>query len=224
MNIAITKTITLLTLIFICGLNACSSETYETVEIVEVNSSYSGPQSRLVIGKFANKSPYLNGIFSDGSDKLGNQAKEILKTNLIKTKRYELLERDNLDILAEEAKRSGITQQIAGASVIVTGAVTDFGRKTVGSKVFFGLFGRSKSQIAYSKVTINVIDVKTGKSLYAVQGAGEYKLKSSEILGSGSRAGYDATLNGKVLNLSIVDAINKLVAGEQAKEWDPKNK
>ena len=34
-------------------------------------------------------------------------------------------------------------------------------------------------------------------------------------------AGYDSTLNGKVLNLSITDAVNKLVTGVERRDWDP---
>jgi len=202
----------LIVLLLLIFLTACTSESHRTVEIVEVSSDYNGPKSKLVIGKLANKSPYLNGIFSDGSDRLGNQAKQILKSNLIKTKRFDLLDRDNLEIIEAEAKRSGSTQNIDGATIVLSGAVTDFGRKVVGSKIFFGLFGRSKSQVAYAKISLNVIDVTTAKSLYSVQGAGEYQLTSTEVLGTGSRAGYDSTLNGKVLNLAIVDCINKLVA------------
>jgi curli biogenesis system outer membrane secretion channel CsgG len=191
----------------------CGTESHRTVEDIEVtvNNNYKGKRAMVAIGKFANKSPYLNGIFSNNQDKLGNQAKEILKSQLILTNRFDLLDRDNLENLAVEAKLSGDKQNVLGAKYIFTGAVTDFARKTSGGKIAFGILGRTKHQVAYAKVTINVIEVKTSRSIYSVLGAGEFQLSTTKVLGTGSSAGYDATLNGKVLNLAIVNAINKLV-------------
>ena len=51
----------------------------------------------------------------------------------------------------------------------------------------------------------------TGEVVYSAQGAGEYELSNREVLGFGSTAGYDSTLNGKVLSLAIREAVNKLV-------------
>jgi curli biogenesis system outer membrane secretion channel CsgG len=75
--------------------------------------------------------------------------------------------------------------------------------------------------MAYSKVSLNVVDVKTSAVVYSVQGAGEFDLSNREVLGFGTEAGYDSTLNGKVLNLSITDAVNKLVQGLEAGAWGP---
>jgi curli biogenesis system outer membrane secretion channel CsgG len=61
--------------------------------------------------------------------------------------------------------------------------------------------------------------VHTSKIIYAIQGAGEYALSNREVLGFGGTASYDATLTGKVLNLAIMDAVNKLVAGLERGEW-----
>jgi len=216
-----------LLLLVLLVTSSCNKESHKMVTPVEIslNDSYTGPKELLAIGKFENKSSYMNGIFSDGKNRMGTQAKAILKTNLFNTNRFAVLDRDNLKELSDESNRSGEKQKLAGAQVIVSGTVTDFGRKTVGSGVFFGLFGRSKTQVAYSKVTVYVVDVHSSQILYSVQGAGEYQLKSSEILGTGSRAGYDSTLNGKVLNLAIVEAINNLIKGLEAGKWSPsKNK
>ena len=63
--------------------------------------------------------------------------------------------------------------------------------------------------------------MRTSKVVYSVQGAGEYTLSEREILGFGSDAGYDSTLNGKVLNLSITDVVNKLVESLDRGDWGP---
>ena len=55
----------------------------------------------------------------------------------------------------------------------------------------------------------------------AFQGAGEYELSNREIIGFGGTASYDSTLNGKVLDLAIREAVNNLVAGIQSGAWQP---
>jgi curli biogenesis system outer membrane secretion channel CsgG len=44
-----------------------------------------------------------------------------------------------------------------------------------------------------------------------VSGAGEYALSTREVIGFGGTAGYDATLTGKVLDLAIREATDRLV-------------
>ncbi|MNW22338.1 putative lipoprotein [compost metagenome] len=43
-----------------------------------------------------------------------------------------------------------------------------------------------------------------------MQGAGEYQLSNREIIGFGGTASYDSTLNGKVLDLAIREAVDRL--------------
>jgi len=189
---------------------ACATEKSRVVATETVASArtpYSGPVTSVAVGKVANASPYMRGIFTSG-DQLGGQAKTILKTHLAQTGRFDVVDRDNMDEIAFEA---GGGQQLTSARYIVTGEVTEFGRKETGDEQLFGIVGRGKKQLAYSKFSLNVIDVTTSRIVYASQGAGEYELGSREVLGTGGTQGYDSTLNGKVLNLSITDAVNKLV-------------
>ncbi len=89
---------------------------------------------------------------------------------------------------------------------MVTGDVTAFGRKVTGDQQLFGILGRSKEQVAYAKVDLNVVDVATSEVVYSTSGAGEYALSNREVIGFGGTAGYDSTLNGKVLDLAIREA------------------
>ncbi len=73
--------------------------------------------------------------------------------------------------------------------------------------------------IAYAKVMLNVVDVKSSNIIYSTEAAGEYSLSNREVIGFGGTAGYDSTLNGKVLNLAIRDAVNKLVRDLESKQW-----
>ena len=45
----------------------------------------------------------MRGIFSDGVDRLGGQAKTILITHLQQTNRFNVLDRDNMSEIQQEA-------------------------------------------------------------------------------------------------------------------------
>jgi curli biogenesis system outer membrane secretion channel CsgG len=193
----------------------CATESRQVVEAETVRSH------ALVVGNFQNRSTYQRGIFSDGSDRLGSQAKTILKTHLQQTGRFNIVDRDNLAEITQEAQIAGAAQALRGAQVAVGGDVTEFGRRTTGDQQLFGILGSGKQQVAYAKVALNLIDVRTSDVIYSVQGAGEYALSNREVVGFGGTAGYDATLNGKVLNFAITEAVNNLVDALERGEWSP---
>jgi len=209
------------------SLTGCVSESHRSVAVHQTKASlrpYDGPRATIAIGNIDNRSDFQRGIFSDGMDRLGSQAKIILMNHLQQTNRFTVLDRDNLEEARREAGISGEAQEIMGAAYLVTGDVTEFGRKEVTDYQGFGIFGRGKKQIAYSKVTINIVDVRTSAVVYAVQGAGEYELSEREILGFGSSSSYDSTLNGKVLDLAIAEAVDKLAEGIDKGAWLPLGK
>ena len=98
----------------------------------------------------------------------------------------------------------------------MTGDVTEFGRKEVGDRQLFGILGSGKEQIAYAKVTLNVVNTQTSEVIYSSQGAGEYSLSNREVVGFGTTASYDFTLNGKVLDLAIREAVDNLAKAVDA--------
>jgi curli biogenesis system outer membrane secretion channel CsgG len=203
----------LLSAIAITGLSGCATETYQKVAItpVETNKTlYAGIKSTLVLGNFNNRSNYMQGLFSSNIDRLGNQGKTILKTHLQQTNRFKVVDRENLSNLQQEAALLGIKQEIKGARYVISGGVTEFGRKVIGDKQLFGILGSGKSQIAYAKVSLTIIDVVTSEIIYTTQGAGEFQLNERQVVGFGSKAGYDATLNGKVLDFAIKESVNNM--------------
>ena len=197
-------------------LIGCATETNRAVPTQEVraaSSVYRGPKSLVAIGKFNNQSTFMRGIFSDGVDRLGGQAKTILTTHLQQSGRFLVLDRSNMEETQKEAALENEEQDLAGAKFIISGDVTEFGRKEVGDQQLFGILGSGKQQIAYSKVSLYVVDVKTGAVVFSAQGAGEYQLSNREVLGFGGTASYDSTLNGKVLDLAIREAVDALALG-----------
>lgn len=208
-------------LFFLGGCATESSRTLEVPKVASYGTTYQGQRAPIAVGQFDNRSSYQRGIFSDGVDRLGNQAKTTLVTHLQQTNRFNVLERTNMAQLQSEAGFSGVAQSIKGASYVVTGDVTEFGRKAVGDQQLFGILGRGTEQIAYAKVSLNVVNVTTSEVVYSAQGAGEYSLSNREVVGFGGTAGYDATLNGKVLDLAIREAVNNLVRGIETGAWNP---
>jgi curli biogenesis system outer membrane secretion channel CsgG len=158
-------------------------------------------------------------VFSDGVDRLGSQAKTSLVAHLQQSQRFTVLERENMNEISQEAKLQGVAQALRGASFLITGDITEFGRKEVGDQQFFGVLGRGRSQVAYAKITLNVVNTRTSEVVYSARGAGEYELSTREVVGFGGTAGYDATLNGKVLDLAMRDAVDNLVAARDSGKW-----
>ena len=190
-----------------------SSRVVQTPTVASLNTNYSGERIAVSVGRFNNQSSYNNGVFSDGEDRLGNQAQTILISNLQQTGRFSVLDRTNMRAIKEESTISKSAQSLKGARYVITGDVTEFGRKTTGDHQLFGILGKGKTQTAYSKVNLNIVDVRTSEVVFSTQGAGEYELSNREVLGFGGTAGYDSTLNGKVLSLAIIEAVNNLVNG-----------
>jgi curli biogenesis system outer membrane secretion channel CsgG len=209
------------------AMAGCATESHQAMTVEKpvaaaTAPAYNGPRSSLAVGKFDNRSSYLRGLFSDGVDRLGGQAKTILIGHLQETGRFNVMDRDNMDENAREAKLAGKDQKLIGAQYIITGDVVEFGRKETGDQQLFGILGSGKKQVAYSKVTLNVVDVITSQVVYSVSGAGEYALSNRELIGFGGTAGYDSTLNGKVLDLAVREAVDRLVEGAEKGSWAPK--
>ena len=208
------------------ALAGCATESSRALPIEKVasaNVAYQGVRVPIAVGKFDNRSSYMRGIFSDGVDRLGGQAKTILITHLQQTNRFSVLDRDNMGEISQEAKIKGTVQKLKGADYVVTGDVTEFGRKETGDRQLFGILGRGKTQVAYAKINLNIVNISTSEVVYSTQGAGEYALSNREVVGFGGTASYDSTLNGKVLDLAMREAINRLVDGINAGAWNPRN-
>jgi len=211
-------------LFILCLAGSCATESYRSLAVEQTlaaRTPYSGPRSPIAVGKFDNRSNFLRGVFSSGEDRLGSQAKTILMTHLNQTNRFTVLDRDNLEETRQEAEIRGEAQELIGAAYVVTGDVSEFGRREVGDHQFFGILGRGRRQIAYAKVSLNVVDIRTTALVWSAQGAGEYELSNREILGFGGTSSYDATLNGKVLDLAIREAVDRLTAAIDSGQWKP---
>lgn len=204
------------------GVYGCATESSRRLEVAKVESAatpFRGTRVPISVGKFDNRSGFMRGIFTDGVDRLGSQAKTTLISHLHQSQRFNVLDRDNLAETRQEAQFRSQSQTIRGADFVVTGDISEFGRKDVGDRQLFGILGRGKTQVAYAKITLNIVNSLTSEVVFSARGAGEYELSNREVVGFGGTAGYDATLNGKVLDLAMREAVTNLVNALDGGQW-----
>ena len=209
---------------FVLVLSGCTTtERNRSLAIEQTQAAarpYSGPRAPIIVANFDNRSGFGQGIFTTG-DPMGSQAKTILITHLSQTNRFTVLDRDNMEDARREAEIRNESQDLQGASYIITADVSEFGRRETGSYALFGILGRTRQQVAYSRVNLNVVDIRSSAVVYSVSGAGEYVLSDQEVLGFGSTARYDSTLNGKVLDLAVREAVDRLTEAIDSGAWRP---
>ncbi|MBI5245134.1 MAG: hypothetical protein HY922_15840 [Elusimicrobia bacterium] len=207
-------------------LSACSpgtsvkKETAVTAtETERVKSEFTGPKRRIGVADFENKSAY-------GQARLGTASSDILITELTKTGKFVVVERDKLNKILEEQKlqSSGAIDpktavqmgKVLGLNAIVTGSISEFGVKTGGSEY---LLMQSKKQTAEATVDIRIVDAETGQVLYADSGKGSAKSGTGSVLGLGTRGGYDETLEGKALRAAVAKFTENIVSQLNKKPW-----
>src|SRR5882672_7129956 len=203
----------------IAGCNPSTTVKQKEAMTIDNNKAMAGLKRRIGVVDFVNKTTY-------GANRLGTSASDILITELAKSNRFIVVERDKLDKLMEEQKlgMSGAIDpntaakmgKILGLNAIVTGAISQFGEETEGSEY---LITQSKSQVVKCTVDIRVVDVETGQILYADSGSGLARKHTGGILGLGTRAGYDETLEGEALRAAIVKFVNNIVDQVEKKPW-----
>ena len=108
------------------ALAGCATESSRSVPVEKVQSAaapYAGVRLPVSVGKFDNRSSFMRGVFSDGVDRLGSQAKTTLIAHLQQSQRFAVLDRDNMSETSQEAKLQGTAQTLRGASYVVTGDI-----------------------------------------------------------------------------------------------------
>jgi curli biogenesis system outer membrane secretion channel CsgG len=181
--------------------------------------THKGPKLRVGVVDFVNKSSY-------GAGRLGTSASDILTTELFKTGAFIVVERAQLRrVLGEQSLgQTGVVNpetaaqagKVLGLNALVTGSISQFGVSTGGAD--YGIY-KQKVQTAKCAVDVRVVDATTGQLLFADSGKGEFERKAQEILGMGTRAGYDETLGQEALRSAITKFMDNLVQKLQSVEW-----
>lgn len=172
---------------------------------------------KIAIVRFTNETTYGRSLLLDENfDRIGKQTSDILASRLIQSGRFLVIERMDLNKLLKEQQNSSVANELVGVDAVIVGSVTEFGRSVAGEA---GFLSSTKVQIAKAKVDIRLIDVRTGHAFFSAIGAGKATTESGETFGFGNRAGYDASLNDKVIASAISDVIDKLVSNLEKRPW-----
>ncbi len=179
--------------------------------------SKKGLKRKVAIARFSNETKYGQSIFIDeNKDRIGKQALDILSSKLLETDKFILLERSDLDKITKELAMEDLEPLKNMADYLIVGSVTGFGRKDQGK---VGIFSRTKRQVAFAKVHVRLIEVRTGQILYSEEGEGEAYSEAGSVFGVGERAGYDSTLNDKAMDAAITNLASNIIENLLDRPW-----
>jgi curli biogenesis system outer membrane secretion channel CsgG len=154
-----------------------------------------------------------------GQGRLGVSASNILVTYLDRSGQFSLYEREKLnEILAEQslgAARTGDAAAVSklgkviGVDYVFIGAVTGYGYHSRRSEVL--IFGSSTTQEAEATVDVRMVEVATGRIVASESGRGVVTIKTGQVLGVGTQAGYDETTASNALRAAISKYVDQLI-------------
>ena len=169
---------------------------------------------KVAIGRFSNETQYAKGLFYDKeNDPMRKQALDILSSKLATSGKFILLERDDLDILVQEA---GENMSKIGADFIILGSITEYGRKTEGNQK---VFSATKSQTVEAGVSRRLVEASTGLIIYSDEAKGYAETSSKTTLGLGGQQGFDATLSDKAISAAISQLVENIINKCMDKPW-----
>ena len=169
------------------------------------------------IARFSNETQSgTTFLIDDSGDRLGKQAADILSARLAETGMFQMFERLDAEDVDAEQMLAGLKEEGVSLDYLIVGSVSEFGRSTESES---SIFQRKKTQKAYSKVNVRLIDVTTGRIIFATEGAGEAITEAKKTLGAGSSTGYDQSLTDKAISAAISQLISNLVENMTSKAW-----
>lgn len=176
-----------------------------------------GLKRKVAIARFTNETRYGQSFFIDKDDnRIGKQAVDILSAKLLETEKFILLERADLDKINKELSIGNMQPLKNMADYVIVGSITEFGRKDVSD---VGIFSRVKKQVVFCKVHVRLVDVYTGQLIYSEDGEGNAFSEAGTVLGVGSRAGYDSSLNDKAIESAISNLSSNIIEKLLDKPW-----
>lgn len=194
------------------------SEKTESLRDYNETSTVVAPKRKIAISSFNNNSPLAE------TKKIGKGLADIMATELTKTGRFIVLERDAIDKVMEEVNFSMVLgegkvaeeQQLKDADFIVTGAITKYTVSTVGKK---GFISTQKEQRAEVLFDMRLIDLKSGRIIFADSGEGLGKKETGTSFGMGTTGGYDEAIEADALRAAAIYAVSNIVDQVDRTPW-----
>ena len=173
---------------------------------------------KIALGRITNETQYGRSFMRDNQgDVVGKQLTDMMSKALVESGQFIVLERPDLGRLVAENKFAGSNIQNVGADVLMIGSLTEFGRKTDGKS---GFLSKTKRQMAVAKMDVRLVDVTTGRVIFATSGAGQASNESGNVMGWGSAtAAYDGSLNDKAIDNAVSEVVNGIVTKMADQPW-----
>jgi len=180
-------------------------------------NAYIGPKKKLAVATFTNNTRF-------GERRLGDNIATTLTTELDKSNRFILLERNKIDEVVNQISLSqtGLTEgkldnvKLQDADYIITGAVTKYSVTTTGNS---NLLTQSKTQKADVAIDIRIIDVSSGEIILSETGIGIATRELGRLLGMGASGGYDETLEGDAFRAAVIKLMENIISTLDKREW-----
>lgn len=172
---------------------------------------------KVVIARFTNESLYGKSVLlGDNADLIGRQASDILATRIAESGQFLLFERTDPTPILEALDAGTIGELGLPADFLIIGSVSEFGRDTR-SKT--GVFSRTLLQRARARVNVRLVDVRSSRVIFAQEGAGEAESEVGTVVGIGTKADYDSTLNDQAISAAISKLVNNLFENLLDQPW-----
>ncbi|MGE3510415.1 MAG: CsgG/HfaB family protein [Vicinamibacterales bacterium] len=169
---------------------------------------------RIAVMNFAN-----NSQWNWWGDQLGGAAADELVTQLVKTNKFTVIERAQLQAILQEQQigQAGLTTpstaakigQLLGAQLILTGSITQFSieRTQLGIRGIGGAYSKAES-----KVDVRVVDTTTGEILLASDGTGSKRMGGGYFKGVRGERTFDAGAAAEALRPAIENVVAEITA------------
>ena len=182
-----------------------------------LNDSSPTLKRKVAIARFSNETQSgTSFLVDDSGDRLGKQASDILSSKLSATGKFMMFERSDKDDIDSEKIISGLKEEGVGVDYLIIGSVSEVGR-SVGRKS--KVFSRSKTQTAFAKVNVRLVDVSTGRIIFSEEGAGESVNTTESKILTKTNAGFDQSLTDKAISAAIASLVSSLVENMTNKPW-----
>ncbi len=172
---------------------------------------------RVTIARFSNETDYGKSVLLDPDEGLiAEKASDMLSARLTRSGKFLLFERTDSEALLRALDEGELGSMGLPSELLLIGSLSEFGRRTVGES---GVFSRTKKQVAQARVNVRLVDVATSRVIFADEGAGEASNEVGTVLGVGTKAGYDSTLDDQAISAAISKVVGNLMENLLDRPW-----
>jgi len=172
---------------------------------------------RVTIARFSNETDYGKSVLLDpDAGLIGEKASDMLSARLARSGKFVLFERTDSEALLRALDDGTLRSMGLPSELLLIGSLSEFGRRTEGES---GVFSRTKKQVAEARVNVRLVDVATSRVLFADEGAGQASTEVGTVLGVGTKAGYDSTLDDKAISAAISKVVGNLMENLLDRPW-----